>query len=536
MKRNMTGLRYRNFSVIYMQTFALNGLDDKLFDPHFVVQEQNPIDEQIFVYRDGQAPVKRYILPSFSVKIGMKEPYYAEVEGKVYVELSVFFNRTVIIVYKLKVDGVSAKASGMLTTDHLISLAALSMGAEHWNSNDEKTCSNINLAPSEVKISDISINDRYEWVKKPIACFGKDAFEKSDVKGDNVTEFDLICGRYKNVVLKSGKTALSDKPYNFVYLDIWETVDNYDGSLQRFELEEDMVKYIKEHCKSEMIGLMTLYPSEWPYRDEEAFDEVCGSNIAIDTDDYILLNNAMCVCFGTYGRRSEEKDLTGWDTHLAAIRARHHVSWPEYLLILEMVLAKKFTIDTAMSVIVDSLASCSTLNETRDVIERNSRIELVVTDLLLKLDAVNYSKFISHKVMFDRTIRRLDIKGEEEKLRTMMDKISNSMGNLLNMRSLRQSAKMSLFLGAISVASLFQIIFTDTKIPYLRILGFSDRVEKVFVYIFQGFAFLLVFAGIVITFYLFATNTKKIRKIFAMLGKGSGVFGKKEDKLNNGGR
>ena len=87
---------------------------------------------------------------------------------------------------------------------------------------------------------------------------------------------------------------------------------------------------------------MTLYPQERPYRTEESYNDVCGSNIAIDTDDLIILNSVMCMVFGTYGRRAAGSP-TDWGDHLE-IRKSHFVSWPEYMLILEMILAKKYKV------------------------------------------------------------------------------------------------------------------------------------------------------------------------------------------------
>ena len=277
------------------------------------------------------------------------------------------------------------------------------------------------------------------------------------------------------------------------YVDIWEDVDNYDSSLQAMEKEEDMIRYINQHRKKEMIGLMSLYPNEWPYRDEESFDQVCGSNIAIDTDDLILLNSSVCVVFGTYGRRSKSA-ATDWADHLQ-IRNSYYVSWPEYMLILEMVLAKKYTISAAKDFLLKTTSFSQDSYSIRQSIERNAAIELVITQLLLKLDAVNYSKFISHKIMFDRTLKRLDIETDENKLKEIMAKVENSLSTLSNMRSIKQAERFNIILGGITVASLFQVIMAEVEMPFFSKLGYhwADTVGMFIV----GVCMVLVFIGMI---------------------------------------
>lgn len=84
---------------------------------------------------------------------------------------------------------------------------------------------------------------------------------------------------------------------------------------------------------------MSLYPEEWPYRMDSSYEDICGKNIAIDTDDLVLANENMSLVIGTYGNRGKEAP-TDWKKHLAR-RDRYHVSWPEYLVLVEILLAKK---------------------------------------------------------------------------------------------------------------------------------------------------------------------------------------------------
>ena len=50
---------------------------------------------------------------------------------------------------------------------------------------------------------------------------------------------------------------------------------------------------------------MSLYPSEWLYRTDESSDDICGMNIALDTDDLVLTNQKVCVVFDAYGVKGD---------------------------------------------------------------------------------------------------------------------------------------------------------------------------------------------------------------------------------------
>lgn len=79
--------------------------------------------------------------------------------------------------------------------------------------------------------------------------------------------------------------------------------------------EDDIIQHIEKFHRSELVGLMTLYPEEWPYRMEKSFGDICGKNIAIDTDDLVLVNENVCVVIGTYGKRGNCA-ATNWKEHL----------------------------------------------------------------------------------------------------------------------------------------------------------------------------------------------------------------------------
>ena len=245
---------------------------------------------------------------------------------------------------------------------------------------------------------------------------------------------------------------------------------------------------------------MTLYPGEWPYRDPEAFDEVCGENIAIDTDDLVLANNNLCMVLGTYGRRGSvdgtksECNTVNWAEHLQE-RARYHVSWPEYLMILQMVLAKKYVIGKANEELIDATLSAGS-KSAYELIGKNADLSLRLSQIVLLLDVVKYSKFTSHKVMFDRTTRRLNLDGDMEKLNEMMEMVDNSLHNLSDYKAMGSDFVLNFILALISVASTFELFFQNSEMPFLAYFGFeTSRFAAMLVAVVFGvtlFAFLLV--------------------------------------------
>ncbi len=585
----LDGLRYKSFSIVYMHTFGIENCDVEKFDEEFISIDNNAIDDQIFSVEEGEnKPVQRFKLPSFNVDIttelkidGNDESYdeYRSVnfQGKVAVELSLFFNKTAVLTFRLMVvdeqnkdyeelysDGnFISKNQEYITTDHMISLASLIMGAEHWNvrKKEEKTPSNINLKPPKVNITDIPIDDNLEWKKKsskdenvvdvkkrkkagkcinckkclrlkkfrecvPLKEKCKKRWEKirSDEKQEKdkeantyLTQFDIACQKYEQMILKC-QTPIRQKPLNYVYIDVWEDIENSKKTLQAHDDEGHMIDDIRSNCKAELVGLMSMYPQEWPYRETKAFNDVCGDSVAIDVDDFVLVNTAMCVCFGTYGRRGKGSS-TDW-TEILKQRKIYHVSWAEYMLILEMVLAKKYTISVAKSLLLKSLGERFSTNATRRTIERNADLELDVTELLLALDAVNYSKFISHKIMFERTSKRLEIDRDEANLKDIMDKEHEALDNLLEMRNMRQSGLLNVILAFISMASLTGLLLNEPEMPFLEFLGVDGAIGVKLSIIMQIIACILVVVGIIYLFcYLVGRNVGNKKRRYVRRSK-----------------
>ena len=243
--------------------------------------------------------------------------------------------------------------------------------------------------------------------------------------------------------------------------------------------EAEIINHIREYHKPELIGLMTLYPGEWPYRDSASFNEVCGCNIAIDTDDLVMVGTNLAVVIGTYGRRSDEvkqglksndvnqvqKQGVDWAKHLRD-RARYHVSWPEYLMILQLVLAKKFVIGFAKDQMID-VALKARDNSAEELIGKNADLGMRLSRQIIQLDMVKYSKFASHLVMFDRTRKRLHLDEDMEKLKELMELVDNSLHNLSDYKAMKSDFLLNVILVIVSIASTFELLFQNAEMPFL---------------------------------------------------------------------
>lgn len=498
-------LRYNSLSFVYLQIFTVEAFDRTILNPEQFVAIPNSIDKQIFYTAGNQEnAVDRYKFRPFEFKLKLQDTE-REIQGIMFVEMSVFFRRTISVTYRMVIDGKKCSTSSPLSTDELISLAALRIGAEHWNCDkgipgDEncKTASNINLEIGEIEVQGFHLDSEGNWLNTPAPLPSEGCFEE-------------IQRRYKQFILNSQKKAQQPalkgiRDMNYVYVDVWEDIA-HSRDLFKSMTEPEIINHIYSRHRQELIGLMSFYPYEWPYRTDESFDDVCGSNIAIDTDDLILVNQNMCVVFGTYGLRGKDSP-TDWQEHLEE-RDHYHVSWPEYLLILEMVLAKKYTLSVVSDLYIKNTLKVSSLKNTRKLIEENSREGLKVTQIMLQLDAVKYSRYISHKIMFERTTKRLEVEKEIERLNETTEKIDKSLFNISEMRKLRQSALLNIVLGIISAASLFGILFESVELPFLKFLGLDEFAGQVGIMIITFTLLLIFFCAIGMIIFSFRNNNIK---------------------------
>lgn len=540
--RDGHGLEIPGFSAVFIQTFSIKqelqfllpdcyvrhlpGDEDYVFHKDKFVYEEKAdalaipivpmgrsIEKQIFVLRnEGKSPdeknVRRFSLRGFDFEMPI-EPEEDEIEPRllkchVNVEMSLFFGNTVSITYRFLFNGHSGTLSAPVGIDHIIALLSTWLGAEYWSRDVNESCedgasrTNINLE-GDFKVENLFFSELDDPLEEGVCLpmgsgergFGKIAVRYKRFIYRCCTRLSKsLSGEEKAKFRKSTKTTpvsiVNDS--RFAMVDLWEDIrhplpdgtDLFSNDRPDRMTEAQIVSHIRDFHKPELIGLMTLYPGEWPYRDAEAYDDVCGENIAIDTDDLVLVNGNMSIVLGTYGRRGDGQETAGtvekkgvnWAEHLKE-RARYHVSWPEYLLILQMVLAKKYVIGRANDVLIDATLSASSTSSL-DLIGQNAKLSMRLSRMVLQLDVVKYSKFASHKVMFDRTTRRLNLDNDLDRLNEMMSMVDSSLHNLSDFKSMKSDFVLNFILAIISVASTFELFFQQSEMPFLTYFGIQS--------------------------------------------------------------
>lgn len=265
--------------------------------------------------------------------------------------------------------------------------------------------------------------------------------------------------------------------HHYAMVDIWGDVKHESMKTRRdvfaendvFHLSEpDIVTHIREYHKPEMIGLMTLYPSEWPYRDAGTFDYVCGESVAIDTDDLVMVGTHMAVVIGTYDRRGEESCGNNWK-EMAKVKARHQVAWPEYLMILQFILAKKTVISRMKDRIIEITKKIADRSNEKLLYE-NANFSLDLTRQILQLDVVKYAKFASHRVMYDRTMERMKVDKDIEEIHDMSEMLNSNLQNMSNYKSMRTDSGLNWVLALISIVSVSELLFQDARFDFWHTL------------------------------------------------------------------
>ena len=523
-------------------------------------RDKSPEDSRI--WRFPKKAVYRFSLRGFDFNMPLRptdeedfEPI--DLHGHANVEMSLFFGNTVSLTYRFFFDGYSAHITDAedgtkkvdACTDHIIALLSTYLGAEYWSADSEDGASNINLESTFIA--------RNFWIDEE----GEEVPEADRVDlcmREGGRAFDKIALRYKKYLYnnytsyreglsfedmrehehfrkKHGVSVVNDHHYAMV--DIWENVKHPvemgDGTeedlFSKFRhpklSEAEIVNHIRDYHKPELIGLMSLYPGEWPYRDSNSYDEVCGENVAIDTDDHVMVGSNMAVVIGTYGRRSDEvkqgniaeeandgsqvtKQGVDWQKHLQE-RARYHVSWPEYLMILQMVLAKKYVIGFAKDQMID-VALEARDKEAEELIAKNADLGMRLSRQIIQLDMVKYSKFASHKVMFDRTTRRMALDDELAKLKEVTDMVDNSLRNLSDYKAMKSDFLLNIILVLVSVASTFELLFQNAEMPFLDYFDIDST----------GMApWLVLIVASVTIFALLLVIKSSVRKIWNMFVK-----------------
>ena len=520
--QNGSGLRYPGFSVVFIQMFSLDRFKefdlDKALSSGIVTRMAKSIDHLIFVMnRKDRENIRRFKLDGFGFSLSLDDPYHIDMKGNVHVEMLVLFGYMVSITYRFVFDGNLCSLSEPACTDHIIALLSSHLSAEYWSRNEGEEETNINLEINDFRISGLRISENGQVLEK-----GKE--DSLQLKGCSRV-FDELSVRYKRFIRSrcssyrqmttreekylNEKSACDDagsyEDLHYALVDIWENVmhhsddgDDIFSSIRKERLSEsEIINHIRDCHQEELIGLMTLYPEEWTYRDRKSYDEICGENIAIDIDDLVLVNANVCVVIGTYGRRGTDSPVN-WAEHLEE-RAEYHVSWPEYMAILEMVLAKKYILNRVEDELVE--ASMNTANvSSSELIARNAELSMRFSRMIVQLNVVKYSKFMSHKVMFDRTTRRLDLENDQKKLIKLMEMTDSSLHNISDYKSVKADMVLNVILAIISVVSTFEILFQNVSLPFLEYFGMhsSDTAALLvwFVAALALFGLLLLFVNI----------------------------------------
>ena len=449
-----------------------------------------------------------------------------DLTGHVNVEMSLFFGNTVSMTYRFFFDGNSSKILSVpendgekatdtdATTDHIIALLSTYLGAEYWSADSEEGDSNINLestfiakdfwidengreVPQDKRV-DLYMSEGGRAFDEIALRYKKFLYAKYTAYREGLTKEEMR--EHEHFRKRNGVSVINDNHYAMVDIPefLKHPVEKEDGTVEDLfsktrkpKLSEaEIINHIRDYHKPELIGLMTLYPGEWPYRDGASFDEVCGENIAIDTDDQVMVGTNLAVVIGTYGRRSDEvkqgnigeeaqdgtqvqKQGVDWAKHLEE-RARYHVSWPEYLMILQMVLAKKYVIGFAKDQLID-VALQARDKSAEELIGKNADLGMRLSRQIIQLDVVKYSKFASHLVMFERTTRRLHLDEDMEKLKEVTDIVDSSLHNLSDYKAMKSDFLLNMILVIVSVASTFELLFQNAEMPFLSYFNVSSH-------------------------------------------------------------
>ena len=278
-------------------------------------------------------------------------------------------------------------------------MAGIAQHVEHWVYNEKLDRQEIDGSLDKVEISDFKLD--------------KDSVFRPEGTGEGNLTFDEVQRRYRNYFDKTPQAEFRAPDHRYIYIDVWEDIAHTGDTDFGKMAEDEIIEHIETAHRAELVGLMTLYPMEWPYRMDSSYEDVCGRNIAIDTDDLVLANQNMSVVFGTYGRRGKGSP-TDWKEHLAR-RDRYHVSWPEYLVLLEIVLAKKQTINYVLNRYIDNSRRAIRSN-VHDMIEQNAQLTVELSGILMRLNSVRYLRYMSHKHMFELTQRNLRVEEDSRQL------------------------------------------------------------------------------------------------------------------------
>jgi hypothetical protein len=451
-------LIYNSFAIIQIQTFCADELQITTSD--FVKEFADPIDEQIFTHQ--LQFYKRYELKGFNIKIDIDDDEKTTLEGYVHVRAIKFFDTCIQLSYRFVVvengqmdDKCFCKINHPFNTDQLIAAAGISQKVEYWSVDKETGKQTIDGIVKKVSIWDLHLDENSVYSDAPST--------------ETVFSLDEVMERYRHYFDKNSRAKDSVSTLMHTFIDVCDNIGHsgdfcFDDTIS----EAKIIEHIETQHKPEIIGLMSLYPREWPYRMDSSYNDICGRNIAIDTDDLVLTNQNISLVIGTYGKRGGNEVPVNWTEHLKR-RDAYHVCWPEYMILIELILAKKQTINYAITRYVEKSTLISGYNQnTRKMIEANAKLSVELSNVILQLDSIRYLRYVSHKHMFKLAEENLDVPNDEQYLNEVINKIDNSLNNANNSIELKQAQDTNRILLIISLASLFGVLLQNDTVPIIK--------------------------------------------------------------------
>lgn len=480
-------LAFNSFSVVWSQIFTL----EKKFDPvafecRFPKDEDaTRLDAELFEnYNAQQNHLLRYMLPDLDVRLGLQPAEGSRdatlINGCVHVRAAIYFSRTVCISYRFMVD--SRKASPDITKRHcqtnhplaiddLINLAGAPVGSEHWQTYDRSESSygvTGNIQSISVKIGEREIcNQSAEKAPQGAVAkalnklfshhqclFSKRKDEKKARKRPDRSAPEEVASVGKNSF--------------YALVDVWEDVAHTHEPPFDAMTEKQVIEHIQQEHQKELIGLLTLYPTEWPFRRREHFNLVCGSNIGLDNDDLILLSGSICVIFGTYGRRDQVEEGVQWGSVLNRTRQVFHMSYQEYYFILDLIMAKRHAIRDAMNVTTNHLNSVSKEARQEGTIQSLCELFVNISQGVMELDILKHSRFEALRIQATQTELRLGIPEAYRDLTALLTRMDGAIKTIDSIREQKRRRHLSQLLLFISVAAILGVIFDEPEFALFR--------------------------------------------------------------------
>ena len=473
--------------------------------------------------------VQRYSLRGFNfvmpINMDKKDPE-AEVRlsGHCCVEMNLFYGHLASITYRFLFDNDLCKTTRPVDSDHIIAFLSTWLNGEFWSKDDGNLEATIDLF-ADFDVTRIWLDANGDPLDKPQRI--------NNDPGKVGRSFNNVAVRYKRYIYKhctrfrywnhfienhrlrkyfSEFPVSVDEDFHYAMVDLGgddirhpmpSGKDLFDQQAGPGLTDTEIREHIRTEHKAELMGLLSLYPKEWPYRDPADFEEVCGGNIAIDSDDLVLVGSSVALVLGTYVKRDEKSGGVDWEAVLEE-RARYHVYWPEYLMLLQMILAKKYILGYVADQLVLSTLEWERRRPER-MLEDNAALSVRLMRLLAQLDVVKYAKFPSHKVMYDRTCARLGISESQERTNTLIGNLESGLNNLKDLQTARRETMMNISLGMVSVLSAFQFLYiADTKLGFWEFMkglpsGATSRTGAVIITVVAAVA-VFVLIHICITF------------------------------------